>query len=137
VSFDSLAALEQFWSSIPAQEHVAWGKRMQQHIVHGSPQWHVYRCLPAFPAADPGAAAAAAAGTVGSSSSSLLQMPSEAELLKYADRAGLPPAAPSTQQQTASGLSVVSGHDETQEVLDWKGDPMKINPGDKLPFKFF
>ncbi|KAI3430519.1 hypothetical protein D9Q98_005112 [Chlorella vulgaris] len=138
VSFDSLAALEQFWSSIPAQEHVAWGKRMQQHIVHGSPQWHVYRCLPAFPAADPGAAAAAAAGTVGSSSSSsLLQMPSEAELLKYADRAGLPPAAPSTQQQTASGLSVVSGDDETQEVLDWKGDPMKINPGDKLPFKFF
>jgi hypothetical protein len=21
-------------------------------------------------------------------------------------------------------------------LLDWKGEPMKINPGDKLPFKF-
>lgn len=23
-----------------------------------------------------------------------------------------------------------------QVVLDWKGEPMKIRPGDKLPFKF-
>lgn len=50
--------------------------------------------------------------------------------------AGAAPALPSTAQQTASGLSVVSGEEEAQEVLDWKGEPMKINPGDKLPFKF-
>lgn len=35
-----------------------------------------------------------------------------------------PPAAP------------LSDSDVEEVVLDWKGEPMKISPGDKLPFKF-
>ncbi|KAL4422820.1 hypothetical protein ABPG75_009017 [Micractinium tetrahymenae] len=157
VSFDSLADLEAFWAAIPPAQHKAWGQRMQQYIVHGSPQWHVYRTLPAFPeggaagaAGTAGMAGSAAARAVGgaartpaaaaapssssSSSSGSLVMPSEEELGKYAADAAV--ALPSTAQQTASGLSVVSGEEEAQVVLDWKGEPMKIKPGDKLPFKF-
>lgn len=155
VSFGSLAELEGFWSAIPPQEHRAWGERMQQHIVHGSPQWQVHRCLSAFPQPDPGATTAAPAavrgapgsraavpGSSGSrgghgsggGGSGLLQVPSEEDVGRYAEPAGEP--LPATQQQTASGLSVVSGEEEAQVVLDWKGDPMRISPGDKLPFKF-
>jgi hypothetical protein len=159
VSFSSLAELEEFWISIPAVEHKAWGQRMQQYIVHGSPQWQVYRCLPAFPseAAPAAAAVGAAAGTgrrrsgppaaaprpsssgsssSGSTSSGGLLMASEEEIGKYAD-IGAVPAAAAAGEQTPSGLPAVSGDDEAQTVLDWKGDPMTINPGDKLPFKFF
>ena len=129
--------------------------------MHGSPQWHVYRELPAFP---DGAPAAAAVGTaapgrprsgararsrpsssggsgavdggsaVGSSSGGSLVLPSDDEIGRYAE-AGAAAAPPATQQQTASGLSVVSG-EEAGAILDWKGEPMKINPGDKIPFKF-
>ena len=37
---------------------------------------------------------------------------------------------------SASGLSIVEDQDDVQIVLDWKGEPMKINPNDKLPFRF-
>jgi hypothetical protein len=26
--------------------------------------------------------------------------------------------------------------DDAEVILDWKGEPMKINPKDKLPFRF-
>ncbi|PRW33051.1 hypothetical protein C2E21_8037 [Chlorella sorokiniana] len=149
VRFDSLAELEGFWSAIPQQQHKAWGQRMQQYIVHGSPQWHVYRCLPAFPDGTPAASGSAAAlgsrgsgsaprgrpGTAAAASSSggSLVMPSDEELGKYAEPADGAAPLPSTKQQTASGLSIVSGDDEVQTVLDWKGEPMQVRPGDKLP----
>ena len=136
----------------PVLSHIhflqAWGQRMQQYIVHGSPQWHVYRCLPAFPDGTPAAGdSAAALGSRGSSSSSsrsrgrpavaasssaTLVMPSDEELGKYAEAADGAAPLPSTKQQTASGLSIV-GAEEVQQVLDWKGEPMQVRPGDKLP----
>ena len=63
-------------------------------------------------------------------------VPSMEEVGKYATEADFPAALPATQQQTASGLSVVSSEEEAEAVLDWKGDPMSVNPGDKMPFKF-
>ncbi|GFR41491.1 hypothetical protein Agub_g2182 [Astrephomene gubernaculifera] len=41
-----------------------------------------------------------------------------------------------TTTTTSSGLSIVDGKEDAEVVLDWKGEPLKINPGDKLPFKF-
>ncbi len=38
--------------------------------------------------------------------------------------------------RSSSGLSIVEDQDDVQVVLDWKGEPMKINPNDKLPFRF-
>lgn len=48
----------------------------------------------------------------------------------------------------AAGIAVVEGEKDAaavleeadkggEVVLDWKGDPMTINPGDKFPFKFY
>ena len=59
-------------------------------------------------------------------------MPSDEELGKYAEAADGAAPLPSTKQQTASGLSIV-GAEEVQQVLDWKGEPMQVRPGDKLP----
>lgn len=107
----------------------------------------MYRCLPAFPDGTPAAGDSAAAlgsrGTsssrshgrpaVAASSSATLVMPSDEELGKYAEAAEGAAPLPSTKQQTASGLSIVSGDQEAQQVLDWKGEPMQVRPGDKLP----
>lgn len=149
VGFETLAELEDFWTNIPPAQHRAWGQRMQEYIVHGTPQWQVYRCLAAFPEGSTSTSAAPAAGSVRSSRSSTgsitssstsgsLLMPSEEEMGKYAvaggEGEGAPP--PGTRQQTTSGLEVVKGDEEAQVVLDWKGDPMTINPGDKMPFRF-
>ncbi|EFN51270.1 hypothetical protein CHLNCDRAFT_55227 [Chlorella variabilis] len=58
VSFSSLGELEEFWSSIPQAQHKAWGQRMQQFIVHGSPQWQHHPWQRRLPAAYAPAAAA-------------------------------------------------------------------------------
>jgi hypothetical protein len=39
----------------------------------------------------------------------------------------------SSSSGSGSGSALSSGD---APLLDWKGDPMTINPGDKLPFKF-
>lgn len=110
----------------------------QNLIVHGSPAWEVYRTCDVF--GELGAPSAGAASSSGSSSGrgsssgsgGPLLMASAEELGQYGAGAG----PPSTAEVTASGLSVVGSAEEADTILDWKGDPMKINPGDKLPFKF-
>lgn len=37
---------------------------------------------------------------------------------------------------TASDQAEESASVDDNVILDWKGDPMQINPGDKLPFGF-
>ena len=39
-----------------------------------------------------------------------------------------------TSEQDAIGAGEEETRDGRKMVLDWKGDPMYINPGDKLPF---
>ena len=138
VSFDCLAELEEFWASIPPDLHRAWSQRLQAIIVDGSPTWEVFRTVEAFPSQS--AAEKTFKGTVlqqaqsGASSSGLVVEVSGEEIDRYgAAAAG---AAPSTAKTTASGLSIVGSGEEAETILDWKGDPMTINPGDQLPFKF-
>ena len=48
-----------------------------------------------------------------------------------------PPPIPDTVTTNAdSGLAEVHGEEDARFILDWKGDKMKLNPGDKLPFNF-
>lgn len=148
VGFETLAELEQFWARIPPAQHKAWSQRLQAVVVHGSPTWEVYRTVEVFASASPPAEAA--------QSGAGLVMPTSAELGRFAPAAASP--VPSTQHTTASGLSVVQGaeeaarvmgqqpagqaspqpaaaasDDEDDVILDWKGDPMTINPGDRMP----
>lgn len=48
-----------------------------------------------------------------------------------------PPPIPDTVTTNVdSGLAEVHGEEDARFILDWKGDKMKLNPGDKLPFNF-
>ena len=42
------------------------------------------------------------------------------------------PSEPASSSDTKGSTSPVE-----EVILDWKGEPMILNPGDKLPFKFF
>lgn len=49
----------------------------------------------------------------------------------------LPPPIPDTVIiNKATGLAEVHGEEDANFIIDWKGDRLKINPGDKLPFNF-
>jgi hypothetical protein len=122
VSFDSLADLEVFWGSIPTPAHKAWGERLRRLVVDGSPRWEVFRTVPIL----------ADSTTTAPGKSNSLALASADDVERYATGGALPPAT----SETASGLAVVSGAEAAGVVLDWKGDPMKINPGDRMPFRF-
>ncbi|KAL4545020.1 hypothetical protein Ndes2526B_g02139 [Nannochloris sp. 'desiccata'] len=144
-SIAGLAEVEQFWASIPPEQHKIWSQKIQTKIVDGSPQWELYRTVETFSStALPGGTLiikkkssrtnSAASTTAQTSSGGGLVIASEDDLDKYG--AGTEPYIPSASEETASGLAVVRSEEEADEILDWKGDPMKINPGDRLPFKF-
>lgn len=135
VEFPTLSELEQFWSLIPPGLHKAWSQRLERVIIDGSPTWEIYRTVDAF--VDGGEEeeerpATSSQPVLPSKSVGKLTVASSDDVEKY----GASRDPPSTAKTTQSGLSVVSTADEAEEILDWKGDPMKINPGDKLPFKF-
>jgi hypothetical protein len=143
VTFDSLAEVEQFWASIPPDLHKVWAQKIKNTIVDGSPQWEIYRTVETFPLTEDSLPLAGGIINTKKSNKSSVQAPvgggglvmaSEDDLDKYG--AGTEPFIPSASEETASGLSVVRSEEEAEEILDWKGDPMKINPGDRLPFKF-
>lgn len=126
VEFDTLADLERFWSSIPQGSHQKWSQSIQPLIVDGSPAWEIFRTIETFSSKVSSDNESKARGS--------LEMASGDEVQKFG--AGAAPSLPTGTQTTASGLSVVENSDDADIVLDWKGEPMKINPGDKLPFKF-
>lgn len=156
VSFDSMADWEAFLSSVPFQEHKAWTQRIQSMVVDGSPVWHVHRSVPLAAAGSSSPAAAATAsgsraagasrsnGTGGGSSSSLVitdQIGLEdiaAWHQQQASNAGSPQEQPQQQnkQPAAVPAEESSSSSSSDGPRDWKGEPMKLNPGDKLPFKF-
>ena len=109
---------------------------MQSMIVHGSPTWEIYRTVEAFPGSSSlsGGGSQPVIASSSASSSSGLVMASAEELGRYGEPTE--PSLPSVSEETPSGLAVVGSAEEADEILDWKGDPMKINPGDKLPFRF-
>ncbi|KAG2441022.1 hypothetical protein HXX76_003875 [Chlamydomonas incerta] len=150
VTFTSLSEWEHFLGNIPAKEHKAWSQRVQGMIVGGSPRWELYRAVPAFADGQEHATAAApvarpvAAAPVLALPSSVLAM--QAALQQSRPTASSASASSSVSDGDAGGndgapgdvsrLSIIDNAADAEVVLDWKGDPLKINPGDKLPFKF-
>uniref|UniRef100_A0A383VMF5 Uncharacterized protein n=1 Tax=Tetradesmus obliquus TaxID=3088 RepID=A0A383VMF5_TETOB len=162
VSFDSMADWEAFLSSVPFQEHKAWTQRIQSMVVDGSPVWQVHRSVPLAAASSSSAAAVAAAagdraaGVPRASRSSGAGGSSTAGSgngkLVITDEISLEDIAAWHEQQGSSFSiseqpqrrqpAAVPADDSSDDSSssdgprDWKGDPMKLNPGDKLPFKF-
>lgn len=130
VCMESLADLESFWQQIPQQEHKAWSQRAQHFLIDGSPKWDIYRTV---------AVLQQSTDTLQASTS--LPLPAPDSTMATMDLG--------IQNATKMGV-LLSGNveaenmkEETTEpnleanvMLDWKGEPMKINPGDKLPFNF-
>lgn len=119
VGLDSLAQLETFWGQIPPQAHKAWSQRAQHFLIDGSPQWEVYRkvSVPTDP-----------------KQSSAPSQPAE-EQVQTESGLILPDFAQSQEAVIADAAEEASAQAENV-MLDWKGDPMQINPGDRLPFSF-
>mmetsp|Transcript_14526 Transcript_14526/g.31606 ORF Transcript_14526/g.31606 Transcript_14526/m.31606 type:complete len:240 (+) Transcript_14526:59-778(+) len=153
VSFSSFAEWEQFLGRIPFKDHKAWSQRIQAMVVNdGSPKWEVYRVVPL----DLDQSAAPATASASSATTSATATPLLLPFLKGASSSTAnPPVRPNVEVPTlnlqptatdtsstsvddgmASGLTVIDSEAAAEAVLDWKGEPMKINPGDKLPFKF-
>lgn len=141
VEFDSLAQLEDFWASIPPDLHRQWSARVQSMIVDGSPQWEIYRTVPAFLSPSIGTSTSTATST----GNKLVFVTNEEEMKTYG--ASNEPSLPAISEETPSGLAIVRDVGGSSDgggaagggedvILDWKGEPMKINPGDKLPFRF-
>ncbi|KAK9905779.1 hypothetical protein WJX75_006109 [Coccomyxa subellipsoidea] len=143
VDFDTLAELEAFWSSIPQQDHKAWSERARNLIIDGSPQWEVYRTVPV----DTGGAAGTSALQSEPSSTGRANAAASAEIsaataggfilntktFAFEEEPGTAAGA-ANEGRPEEGGSQSQGEDGKRVILDWKGDPMTINPGDKLPF---
>jgi hypothetical protein len=49
VGFESLEALERFWTSIPVEEHEkGWSAKIGEVTIDGSPTWDIYRSVGRF-----------------------------------------------------------------------------------------
>lgn len=119
VEFASLDELERFWGSIPGDLHQEWSQNLADIIVDGSPTWEVYRSVEAF---------------VDVTSS--IEVASSQDIDKYA-KASFGSSMKMVQDMMSEDtVTKNKGDQEGKIVLDWKGDPMHINPGDKLPFTF-
>jgi len=128
VSLDSLSHLEQFRAAIPADLHKAWSQRAQHYILDGSPTWQVFVSCPVLPQAEAPASSSAA---------SILSFPaiaeaSEDDIFRVRPRAR--PRAVPVELPAESSDGEVSTSTDPAGPVDWKGDPMIINPGDKMPF---
>ena len=204
--FDDLAELDAFFAALPSAKHRAWGEAFAEHVVDGSPTWHVLRVVPVrgpAPNPPPGARSAEARRATRESreskNTSLSFVDDAADAAAavaaaaafdvtynggglidglYADETvtddvieappRVKPRAPKrlTKEQTdapvfaanhfgenAEGLVFPRPRDDGDEddeddedgvdlseyepgskvVMDWKGEPMVIQPGDKLP----
>jgi hypothetical protein len=63
--------------------------------------------------------------------------------LQAADAGAAAGVGPTSSEQSSQAVPALpagapggAAHGASEVVLDWKGEPMTINPGDKLPFKF-
>ena len=207
--FDDLAELDAFFAALPLAKHRAWGEAFAEHVVDGSPTWHVLRVVPVrgpAPNPPPGARSAEARRATRESRESKNM---EKQSLSFVDDAAdaaaavaaaaafdvtyngggafldgmyadetvtddvieapprVKPRAPKrlTKEQTdvpvfaadhfgddAEGLVFPRPRDDGDDegdvdlsvdlseyepgskvVMDWKGEPMVIQPGDKLP----
>ncbi|CAK0783226.1 hypothetical protein CVIRNUC_006425 [Coccomyxa viridis] len=151
VEFDTLAELEHFWAAIPPQDHKAWSQRAQHLIIDGSPKWDIYRTVPVSCSPSTSAVASMPRATnAAPAEKSAPAAPAKRDrLLEAATKGGVLLSSSDYTFQTVGVGDMEAGQDaggmvqaepagETDPdgrrmVLDWKGDPMYINPGDKMP----
>lgn len=126
IELDSLAQLESFWGQIAPQAHKAWSQRAQHFLIDGSPQWEVYRNVSMPAVSEPGQMSLPAAEPAVTQTQAGLIMPDYKQQPQ-----GL--VIPENPRDQSDDMDPPQNEDV---MLDWKGDPMVVNPGDRLPFNF-
>ena len=150
VAFESLDELERFWGSIDPEKHMAWGQKVKGVVLDGTPLWEVYRGVDPFGGGHRAPATSSAARPSAQASQDVLEIASWDDMDRYAGKnwgstfqdakellAGesAPSEPPGEQQQQQQEQQQSPGRGPKPR-LDWKGDPMVVNPGDRLPFTF-
>lgn len=152
VAFESLDALERFWGSIDPSRHMEWGEKVKGVVIDGSPRWEVWRGVDPWAQGSGMSAAVASSRSpkpAAASSPSVLEMASWDDMDRYAGKNWgstfedakelLGGGEGAGEEIVGNGSMAMDGtqKDKGKPVFkDWKGDPMVINPGDKLPFRF-
>ena len=111
--FGTLGEVEAFLSGVPRERHVAWGDAFAENIVDGTPEWVIMDVSGVGESVGGGAGAAAAAAAAAA--------PARTPRKKYEDV---------DESELVPGTTLPDGR---VVVEDWKGDPMVLNPGDKMP----
>ncbi|MEW5301959.1 MAG: hypothetical protein WDW38_008584 [Sanguina aurantia] len=146
-----MASWDEFLSRIPSTNHRAWSQRIQSMVVDGSPTWQIYREVPvlAFENAAEGSSAASSDSSSSRKSSSSSSSSGNSSRSSYVEPSqGWTAAAPAQLSwpvpepveelpKELPQLMIVDSIDSAEVILDWKGDPMKWNPGDSLGGKKF
>ncbi len=140
VEFESLDELERFWGSIDPQKHMAWGQKVKVVMIDGTPLWEVYRGVDPFSGALPPSATSNQALQSSQPSQDVLEIPSWDDMDRFAGKNWGSTFQDAKEllggESTSSEAEEQSLGQEKKTRLDWKGDPMVVNPGDRLPFTF-
>jgi len=118
--FGSVGEVETFLTSVPRDAHVAWGREFAEYVVDGSPEWVVVEV------------SGVSDNRVGGGVDGVRAAVPSARAASAPTRSPAAPAAYEEldESQLIPGTTLPDGR---TVVTDWKGDPMVINPGDKMP----
>lgn len=121
--FRTLGEVEAFLCGVPRREHVEWGREFAACVVDGSPEWIVFGVESVDDAADDEEREDRDVGLVATTTNAVVSpksdVPVSVDVDLDFDEAALVP-----------GTTLPDGR---VVVEDWKGDPMVINPGDRMP----
>jgi len=144
LEFSSLAEFEDFLGGVPADEHRAWAERFQPLVGGDGARWEVWHQVPlGAPTEEGPSITSEEAGTMdGVLKEALGEELAGLQWVQQAEpgnAAALFVPSPAESGEASPGAGAEAGSPDGVETppqnvrLDWKGDPMVINPGDKLP----
>jgi len=149
LEFASLADFEGFLQGVPGDEHRAWAERFQPLVEGGGARWEVWHQVPLeAPGGEAGPSGGSRPQAEGLGEGAVLEAGLEGvKWVARTDSGGDAPAllVPASETEEEGGAGAGAGADAAggspdggggapkNVRLDWKGDPMVINPGDNLP----